>query len=97
MHNVDQQRYTGELLTRTAGAQSRGYELTGIVERIGAGDAFAAGLLHRLLDDGSALQAAVDFATAAACYKHSLPGDACVASAEEIESLLSATSPDIKR
>jgi 2-dehydro-3-deoxygluconokinase len=97
VHAVDTQSYSGELISRSNRCKSREYELAGIVERIGAGDAFAAGLLHRLLVDESNLQSAIDFGTAAACYKHSLPGDACLAAVTEIEALISGTASDIKR
>ncbi|HYC87545.1 MAG TPA: sugar kinase [Chryseosolibacter sp.] len=67
--------------------QSREYELTNIVDRIGAGDAFMAGLIYGWMlhsDD----QVALDFATAACAWKHSIPGDSNIATVEEIESLM---------
>src|SRR4029077_17021814 len=48
---------------------TRPFGLGAVVDRIGAGDAFAAGLLHALMA-GQSDQAALDFATAAACAKH---------------------------
>jgi 2-dehydro-3-deoxygluconokinase len=50
------------------------YEIADIVDRIGAGDAFAAGLIHGLLNGGTDREA-LDFAVAASCLKHSIPGD----------------------
>jgi len=94
--SVEQHGYSGELLTRNERAQSRPTDLVGIVERIGAGDAFAAGVLHGLIDNAP-LQSVVDFAAAAACYKHSLPGDACIATVAEIEAWLSGVGAHIKR
>jgi 2-dehydro-3-deoxygluconokinase len=94
--SAEQHGYSGELLTRNERAQSRPSDLTGIVERIGAGDAFAAGILNGLMTDTN-LQSIVDFATAAACYKHSLPGDACIASVEEINAWLSGAGANIRR
>ena len=44
-----------------------------IVDRLGAGDSFAAGLIHGLL--GGDLQKALDFGVAASALKHSIPGD----------------------
>lgn len=52
---------------------SREYRIE-IVDRIGAGDAFAAGAIHGL-GKGWDGQAVIDFAVAAACLKHSIPGD----------------------
>lgn len=59
------------------GAESyRPYEIRDIVDRVGAGDSFAAGLLHALHQDGlSDPQTAIAFAVAASCLKHSVPGD----------------------
>jgi 2-dehydro-3-deoxygluconokinase len=63
---------------------SREYRID-IVDRIGAGDAFAAGVVHGLGSD-FAPQATIDFAVAAACLKHSIPGDFnLVAEAEVLE------------
>jgi 2-dehydro-3-deoxygluconokinase len=44
-----------------------------IVDRLGAGDSFAAGLIHGLLENN--LQKGVDFGVAASALKHSIPGD----------------------
>lgn len=52
------------------------YEIRDIVDRVGAGDSFSAGLLHALhSDDFSEPQAAIEFAVAASCLKHSIQGD----------------------
>ena len=66
---------------------SRHYEITDIVDRVGAGDAFAAGLVHGLLTYGDDCQA-LEFATAASCLKHSIPGDFNRVNASEVESLV---------
>jgi 2-dehydro-3-deoxygluconokinase len=57
------------------------------VDRVGAGDSFGAGLIYGLLtydDDARALE----FATAASCLKHSIPGDFNRVSAGEVEALM---------
>ena len=67
--------------------QSKEYDLTHIVDRVGAGDAFMAGLIYGMInkkDDAST----IEFATAAGAFKHSVEGDVNVASAEEIETLV---------
>jgi 2-dehydro-3-deoxygluconokinase len=67
--------------------QSKEYDLTHIVDRVGAGDAFMAGLIYAILkkmNDSSA----IEFATAAGAFKHSVEGDVNVASAQEIETLV---------
>ena len=66
---------------------SRQYDITHIVDRVGAGDSFAAGLIYGLItyaDDRQALE----FATAASCLKHSIPGDFNRASVSEVEALM---------
>lgn len=75
------------------------YEITHIVDRLGAGDAFTAGLLFALttppLDEQ---QTAVSFATAAGCLAHSLEGDFNYMTRDEIEALMSGyTSGRVKR
>lgn len=63
------------------------YELTHIVDRVGGGDAFAAGLIHSLSQKKS-YQEAIDFAVASSCLKHSIPGDFNLANIAMIEELL---------
>jgi 2-dehydro-3-deoxygluconokinase len=67
--------------------ESRQYEITHIVERVGGGDAFDAGLIYGFLVLESA-QRALDFASAAAVLKHSIPGDFSRSTVEEVTSLL---------
>jgi len=65
---------------------SRRYEIE-IVDRVGAGDSFAAGLIHALGRRMSP-QDAVEFAAATSCLKHTIPGDFYRVSRREIETLL---------
>jgi 2-dehydro-3-deoxygluconokinase len=65
-----------------------------IIDRVGAGDAFAAGLIHALTsDDLNAPASALQFATAAAVLAHSFEGDANLASRPEIQDLTQNRSP----
>ena len=66
-------------------AVSNRYEMD-MVDRIGGGDAFAAGLIYACLH-GLDLQKSVDFAAAASCLKHSVEGDQNLVSAEEVEQI----------
>jgi 2-dehydro-3-deoxygluconokinase len=66
---------------------SRVYEIEPIIDRVGAGDAFAGGLIYGLLS-GHDAQAIVDFATAASCLKHAIPGDFNHVSRAEVERLV---------
>lgn len=67
--------------------QSKEYDLTHIVDRVGAGDAFMAGLIYggiKKYDD----QQTLEFATASCALKHSIEGDVNEATAEEVEILV---------
>jgi len=66
---------------------SRHYEITHIVDRVGAGDCFAAGLIFGLLNLKTHAEA-LEFAVAASCLKHSIPGDFSRLSREEVEQLI---------
>ena len=67
--------------------QSRRYDITHIVDRVGGGDSFMAGLIYGLLtykDD----QRAIDFAAAASALKHTIFGDFNQVSVKEVENLM---------
>ncbi len=53
---------------------SKQYDITHIVDRVGGGDSFAGGLIYGLSKSMPA-QEALEFAVAASCLKHSIPGD----------------------
>ena len=66
---------------------SRHYDITHIVDRVGAGDAFAGGLIYGFQNLGTHREA-LEFAVAASCLKHSIPGDFGRASVEEVQALI---------
>jgi 2-dehydro-3-deoxygluconokinase len=66
---------------------SRHYDITHIVDRVGGGDSFAGGLIYGLQTFGSH-QEALEFAVAASCLKHSIPGDFNRFSADEVQALV---------
>jgi 2-dehydro-3-deoxygluconokinase len=66
---------------------SRHYEITHIVDRVGGGDSFAAGLIYGLMALPTA-QDALEFAVAASCLKHSVPGDFNRFSVDEVRALV---------
>ena len=57
-----------------------------VVDRVGGGDSFAAGLIYALME-GMDTQSAVDFAAAASCLKLSVEGDCNLMSADEVKAL----------
>lgn len=70
--------------------------LSGIVDRIGAGDAFVGGLLHGFRS-GIEEPAALAFGLAAACLKHSIRGDVLVASESEVAAACAGGGLDVRR
>ena len=77
------------LCTRAATHRSKRWEIADMVDRIGAGDAFSAGLLYAFNKYGNnQYQRALEFATAASCLKHTIPGDVNRVRASEVEALL---------
>ena len=75
--------YDGEKLFK-----SREYQITHIVDRVGGGDSFMGGLIYGLMTWPNDDQKALDFAVAASCLKHTIKGDANLATIEEVEKLM---------
>ncbi|MEG2678062.1 MAG: sugar kinase [Oscillospiraceae bacterium] len=65
---------------------SKSYDVH-IVDRVGGGDSFGAGLIYSLLS-GKQPQDALEFAVAASCLKHSVEGDFNMSSVSEVEKLV---------
>jgi 2-dehydro-3-deoxygluconokinase len=63
------------------------YDIIPIVDRVGGGDSFCGGLIYglRTYDD---VQHALNFATAASCLKHTIPGDFNLVSVAEVKKLM---------
>ena len=66
---------------------SRKYSITDIVDRVGGGDSFGGGLIYGLNTYGSEKEA-LEFAVAASCLKHTIPGDYNRVTVAEVESLM---------
>jgi 2-dehydro-3-deoxygluconokinase len=64
------------------------FDLTHIVDRVGAGDAFMGGLIYGLRRHAENPQRALDFAVAASCLKHSIFGDFNIVTVDEVERLM---------
>lgn len=86
-HSANHNGWSAVLHNREKFVQARKYELFDIVDRVGAGDSFAAGLIYGLIsfkEDSRALE----FATAASCLKHSVSGDFNRVSVSDVDALL---------
>jgi 2-dehydro-3-deoxygluconokinase len=68
--------------------QSRRYDITHIVDRVGGGDSFMCGLLYGLITYPNNDQKALDFAVAASCLKHTIYGDFNMVTVSEVEGLM---------
>lgn len=66
---------------------SRKYNITDIVDRVGGGDSFSGGLIYGL-NTYDTEQEALEFAVAASCLKHTIPGDYNRVSVSEVENLM---------
>lgn len=76
--------YDGEKLY-----EAPSYDITHIVDRVGGGDSFMGGLVYGLINWPNDDQKALNFAVAASCLKHTIYGDANLATADEVEKLMS--------
>jgi 2-dehydro-3-deoxygluconokinase len=86
-HSADRNGWSAVLHNGKDFLVSRHYDITDIVDRVGAGDSFGAGLIYGLLSYGDDARA-LEFAAAASCLKHSIPGDFNRVSVAEVEALV---------
>jgi 2-dehydro-3-deoxygluconokinase len=94
--SVDDHDLSAKLMTREGLLTTRTYSIGRIIDRIGSGDAFAAGVLHGL-ETGLGEQATLDFALAAACLKHSIPGDFNLVGVEDVHNLVQDVGFTVRR
>ena len=73
-------------MTARNSSRSRIYEITDIVDRVGGGDSFSAGLIYGLMTDKS-LRDALEFAVGASTLKHTINGDFNLVTVKEVETL----------
>ncbi len=78
------------MLSKDGFMLSRRYSITDIVDRVGGGDSFSGGLIYGLneYDDD---KKALEFATAASCLKHTIPGDYNRVTVKEVEALMNGS------
>jgi len=93
--DADRHRLSARIDTPSSSVQTEEVAVSGIVDRIGGGDAFAAGVLHALMS-GRDEATAASWGLAIAALKHSLPGDASLFRQADIDAFL-AGGLDVRR
>jgi len=86
--NANHNTWSGVLWDGKTLLQAPTYDITHIVDRVGGGDSFMGGLIYGLLTYKDDDQKALNFAVAASCLKHTIPGDFNLVSVEEVEKLM---------
>ena len=94
--NANHNTWGGVLFDGQNLLESKRYNITDIVDRVGGGDSFMGGLIFGLLHYKND-QAALEFATAASCLKHTIKGDVLSVSEQELETHLTLKLKDVKR
>ena len=89
--SADNNNWAACLNNRNNFILSRKYSITNIVDRIGSGDSFVAGFIYGL-NAYDHEKGALEFAVAASCLKHSIPGDFNRVTVKEVEKLMSGDS-----
>src|SRR5262249_580396 len=85
--SASRNRWSACLNTGSEFLVSHIYDITDIVDRVGAGDSFAAGLIYGMHSFGCKREI-LEFAVAASCWKHSIPGDYNRVTVSEVTELL---------
>ena len=85
-HSADWNDIAGYFMDGSGFYTSKRYEIRNIVDRIGSGDSFTAGLIFGL-NEWEDRRRALEFAVASACLKHSIPGDMNRVGRNEVEKL----------
>ncbi|AEV29756.1 sugar kinase, ribokinase [Sphaerochaeta pleomorpha str. Grapes] len=85
--SADHNGWSAALSGKTGFYLSRHYEITDIIDRVGGGDSFAAGIIYGLSEYPQDEEYAINFAVAASCLKHSIEGDFNLARKSEVEAL----------
>lgn len=95
-HSVEHHDLAGRMYSREATWKTEPGSMMAIVDRIGGGDAFAAGVIHGLRR-GFADQETLEFGVAAARLKHTIPGDFNLAGERDIRALMGGGALDVRR
>lgn len=86
--NANHNTWSGVLFDGKKLSEAPVYDITHIVDRVGGGDSFMAGLIYGLITFPEDDQRALNFAVAASCLKHTINGDFNMVSVKEVEALM---------
>jgi 2-dehydro-3-deoxygluconokinase len=86
--NANHNSWSGVLWNGEQLFEAPTYQITHIVDRVGGGDSFMAGLIYGLLAYEGDDQRALNFAVAASCLKHTIYGDFNQVTVDEVEKLM---------
>ncbi|OFY39703.1 MAG: 2-dehydro-3-deoxygluconokinase [Bacteroidetes bacterium GWF2_40_14] len=86
--NANHNTWAGVLYDGKKLYESKSYDITHIVDRVGGGDSFMGGLIYGLLTYPENDQNALEFAVAASCLKHTIYGDFNLVKVSEVENLM---------
>jgi 2-dehydro-3-deoxygluconokinase len=95
-HSVSRHDLSARMYVRTHSWHESPIVLSDIVDRVGGGDAFAAGVIHALRR-GWEGDAVLKFALAAAALKHATPGDWNLAREQDVFAVLLGAGPGVRR
>ena len=90
-HSASVNDWAGMLFDGRKNYYSKEYHIDSIVDRVGSGDSFSAGLIYGIMN-GFEPQKTIDFAVAASCLKHSIEGDFNRVLVSEVEKLMNGNS-----
>ncbi len=94
---AEKNNWSGAIATKKTSAHSTLYSIDNIVDRVGAGDSFAAGIIRGMDLYGDDLDKVINFAVAASYLKHTIPGDFCTVTMEEILRFMDRGRVDLGR
>jgi 2-dehydro-3-deoxygluconokinase len=90
--NANHNTWSGVLFDGKVLYEAPVHDITHIVDRVGGGDSFMAGLIYGLITFPGDDQRALNFAVAASCLKHTIIGDFNLVTVKEVETLMGGDS-----
>ena len=95
--SASHQQIQGKMWNGSEYIKTETYNISHVIDRVGTGDAYAAGLIYGLLHYDDDLQA-LNFASAACALKHTVPGDVNLVSLDDVSNLMEGdTSGALRR